>query len=657
MNTLPRLDFDAPSWAFELVTHLWQSTVVAGLILLVIVLGRKLCARTRLALGWIAIVKFAVPSAWLASLVLPAGDASGRWLESNVFIFPLQRLAEPSADVPITGEISVALFFVAIWVVGTLALLGGWVARAKRARRRILAESTPASEVIAVRVKQAASRVGLRAVPRIAMVEAEHAPGVAGVLAPVLILPRGLDAMLSPAELDAILVHECVHLRRRDNFWNAVRASFVAVMWFNPVVWLLNRAVGIEMEKSCDERVLEVTGDADAYANGIVGCVRYALGVGASGVSSATTPPVVGRIHAILAHSSRRERAMVRRVLLSAAIAMVALSGQMGSIAAESTKPAPTPAQAPVPTPVQASPAAADATGSTPAQPARHKIGTVTITFVGSSSVTEEAVRANLTVRAGGEIDELILDRDIRSIYRMGVFKTVEAKYTPNPTGGYNLEFVLTPKPPTADAATSDRRVKLEQNSQAVAERNERLKRLQPEVLSIFDPPTPPRLPPNSKEMDAVKQRIAAADAAAEAAAKAAAEAASARAFQEQLSAAIGRENITRQSGVQSVGSQGGKVAYTIQELDRAPVPRLQGRPQYPFEMRRAGIGGEVVLGVVVSDAGDVINTHVLSSTRPEFEQAAINSVSRWKFRPGMKNGVAVNSYLTVPVGFTINER
>jgi protein TonB len=242
----------------------------------------------------------------------------------------------------------------------------------------------------------------------------------------------------------------------------------------------------------------------------------------------------------------------------------------------------------------------------------------------------------------------------------MGVFETVEAKYTPNPAGGYNLEFILTPKPATARASTSDRTVRIERNSQEVAETNERLKRLQPEVLSIFDPPTPPRRPPNSKELEALKQRIAAADPAAKEAAdasKARADAVSAKAFQDQLSAAIGRENIARQSGVQSVGTQDGKLAYTIQELDSAPVVRLQHRPQYPFEMRRKGIGGEVVLGIVVSDTGDVITTHVLSSTRPEFEQAAINTVTRWKFRPGLKNGGAVNSYLTVPVGFTINER
>jgi protein TonB len=250
----------------------------------------------------------------------------------------------------------------------------------------------------------------------------------------------------------------------------------------------------------------------------------------------------------------------------------------------------------------------------------------------------------------------------------MDVFKLVEVKQTPNPTGGYNLEIVLTPKSPTADASTSGGAVRIPVNSNADAERSERLKRLQPEVLSIYSLPTPPQPPPDTKESDAVKQRIAAADAAAKEAADAAAKAradADAKAFQDQLTIAIGRENMSRESaartsaasGMQTVELQGGKVAYTLQELDRAPVARLQTRPQYPFEMRRAGIGGEVVLGIVVSDTGDVINTHVVSSSRPEFEGAAINSVSRWKFRPGMKNGVAVYSYLTFPIVFSLNGR
>src|SRR5688500_10923552 len=39
---------------------------------------------------------------------------------------------------------------------------------------------------------------------------------------------------------------------------------------------------------------------------------------------------------------------------------------------------------------------------------------------------------------------------------------------------------------------------------------------------------------------------------------------------------------------------------FDISALDQTPVARFQARPQYPFEMRRAGIGGEVVVDFLV---------------------------------------------------------
>ena len=44
-----------------------------------------------------------------------------------------------------------------------------------------------------------------------------EAPSVEGVLRPHISLPQGVDRLLSEAELDAVLIHEVIHARRRDN--------------------------------------------------------------------------------------------------------------------------------------------------------------------------------------------------------------------------------------------------------------------------------------------------------------------------------------------------------------------------------------------------------------------------------------------------------
>ncbi len=95
---------------------------------------------------------------------------------------------------------------------------------------------------------------------------------------------------------------------------------------------------------------------------------------------------------------------------------------------------------------------------------------------------------------------------------------------------------------------------------------------------------------------------------------------------------------------------------FDISKLDQIPSPKFQPSPQYPFEMRRAGVTGEVVVDFIVTDTGDVRNAYAARSTAREFESAAIQAVSKWKFRPGKRGGHAVNTHMQVPVGFTLTD-
>ena len=95
---------------------------------------------------------------------------------------------------------------------------------------------------------------------------------------------------------------------------------------------------------------------------------------------------------------------------------------------------------------------------------------------------------------------------------------------------------------------------------------------------------------------------------------------------------------------------------FDISKLDQIPVAKFQQPPQYPFEMRRAGITGEVVVDFIVTDAGDVSNAYAARSTQREFEAPAVTAVSKWKFRPGKRGGRAVNTHMQVPVGFTLTD-
>ncbi len=74
------------------------------------------------------------------------------------------------------------------------------------------------------------------------------------------------------------------------------------------------------------------------------------------------------------------------------------------------------------------------------------KIGTVTVKFVGVANVSEQIVRANMAVREAAELDEAIIDRDIRSLYKTGLFEFIEVKRETLPGNIVNLVVEVTPK-------------------------------------------------------------------------------------------------------------------------------------------------------------------------------------------------------------------
>jgi TonB family protein len=96
------------------------------------------------------------------------------------------------------------------------------------------------------------------------------------------------------------------------------------------------------------------------------------------------------------------------------------------------------------------------------------------------------------------------------------------------------------------------------------------------------------------------------------------------------------------------------KTVYAMTALDLRPVAKFQARPRYPDDMRAAGISGEVVVDFVVDNNGDVQKAFALRSSQREFEAAAVEAVSKWKFKPGQKGGSEVATRMQVPIVFTI---
>ena len=79
--------------------------------------------------------------------------------------------------------------------------------------------------------------------------------------------------------------------------------------------------------------------------------------------------------------------------------------------------------------------------------------------------------------------------------------------------------------------------------------------------------------------------------------------------------------------------------------------------PQFPPLARRAGILGRVLLQAVVTEEGVISDLAILTSSAPGlgFEQAAIDAVAQWRYRPAEQDERPVTVYLTIVIDFTLH--
>jgi len=85
---------------------------------------------------------------------------------------------------------------------------------------------------------------------------------------------------------------------------------------------------------------------------------------------------------------------------------------------------------------------------------------------------------------------------------------------------------------------------------------------------------------------------------------------------------------------------------------DTPPVPILRKQPVYPAVFRSSKTPGKAVIYFVVDAQGVPVQVQYIEATDLAFAESAIKAVSQWRFKPALKNGVAVPACMTIPLLF-----
>ena len=231
--------------------HLWQTTLACGLAMVAIFCLNRESARARYALWMIISLKFALPSTLLVALFGLNGLRLNSYAEQTGPVQPSGPIGIRFFDIaglptnaqPGQTHSEIYCLLTVVWLAGFGFVMTRWLR--KRAEFSHLLRS---SRIVAMDRESAALRrvTGwLRARDDIELIVAPETvdPGVWRIFRPVIILPENMSGELSEPELEAVLMHEVIHIQRRDNLVASLQMILCSIFWFHPLIWLVDSLV------------------------------------------------------------------------------------------------------------------------------------------------------------------------------------------------------------------------------------------------------------------------------------------------------------------------------------------------------------------------------------------------------------------------------
>ncbi len=209
-------------------------------------------AALMLALPLGLILATATDFSLLSLLPSPAVEAPG----NVVFVLPPLDLSPASASAPVFHwnwyhGLGLLTLLAGLLAVVRLSALAGHARALYIFRKHLPAQSTASLQSV---IDELADTLAVRRRVRAIATTQPVVPMTLGWRRPVVVVPA---ALLDDADqLHMALLHEMIHIRRRDALMQGIEQVVSALFVINPAVWLLRRSIATYREMICDAEVI-----------------------------------------------------------------------------------------------------------------------------------------------------------------------------------------------------------------------------------------------------------------------------------------------------------------------------------------------------------------------------------------------------------------
>ncbi|QDU12093.1 M56 family metallopeptidase [Gimesia aquarii] len=269
--------------------------------------------------------------------VLPTPEVEDRLpvpeYRSESILAPTNAIERPPAELSVGMKITWAEWLIAGWLSGMIVMCGRLIVLLNRGRTLRRLSSTIDDPRVLQIYHQTTERLQLSMIPAIAWSSEIMVPAVVGFARPMILLPLTMTTGLTSAQLTAILLHELMHLKRRDPLVNLIQLITELVCFYNPAIWVISRNIRAEREYCCDDAVLQLNEvDAVDYANALVLAAEHVQH------TKSVPPTILGaalkrvsglkkRIDRIFGRSTTPQPLLAGNPLIAVSVVVIAIAG------------------------------------------------------------------------------------------------------------------------------------------------------------------------------------------------------------------------------------------------------------------------------------------------------------------------------------------
>lgn len=199
----------------------------------------------------------------------PGDSADEKITENNNVLINNREARTFTDEVSLSGKTEPVFVMTIIWISVSLLLMAFCIyAYLKTTRRFETAVLFNDNGLLA----KSSDKLKLKRKVNIYIADGIDTPVVSGIANVRIMIPAFLAGDSYKKELEYVITHELVHIKRYDNITKLLAVLSLCIHWFNPLIWLCFLLYQKDMEMSCDAEVLAAYGVdiRNEYANSLL---------------------------------------------------------------------------------------------------------------------------------------------------------------------------------------------------------------------------------------------------------------------------------------------------------------------------------------------------------------------------------------------------